>query len=76
MTSYQEAVAALWGKAGACVHDSYTRHRAKYFPHLPEQVPIVIAERMRCLGNADPAVLRDTPASRSTPPGSGACRPP
>jgi hypothetical protein len=61
MTSYREAATALWGQAGAYIHDSYARSRAAYFPHLPEQVPIVIAERMRCLGTADPAALRDTP---------------
>ena len=61
MTSYLEAAAVLWGEAGAYVHDSYARSRAKYFPRLPEQIPIVIAERMRCLGTTDPAALRHSP---------------
>jgi hypothetical protein len=32
MTSCREAAAALWGEAGAYVHDSYARGRATPLP--------------------------------------------
>jgi len=42
MTSYRDAAIALWGAAGAYVHDSYARMREMYLPDLPPGVPIVI----------------------------------
>lgn len=52
MTSYRDAAVALWGEAGAYVHDTYSRLRAELFPELPEQLPIVIGLTAygRCLG--------------------------
>jgi hypothetical protein len=38
---YREAATALWGEAGAYVHDAYDRWRCLY-PELPERLPITI----------------------------------
>jgi hypothetical protein len=39
---YRDAAITLWGEAGAYCHDAYARLRAKHYPELPTQLPIVI----------------------------------
>jgi len=50
-TGYRAAATALWGGAGAYVHDSYTR-MLPMFPGLPPELPIVIGLTAygKCLG--------------------------
>jgi len=40
--SYRAAAEVLWGGAGVYVHDAYAHLRAKHFPDLPDELPIVI----------------------------------
>lgn len=42
---YRAAAVALWGDAGAHVHDCY-QHWLALFPELPEYMPIVIGLRV------------------------------
>ena len=39
--NYEEAARALWGEAGAFIHQCYQKH-LHLFPGLPEQLPMVI----------------------------------
>ena len=50
-TSYRDAATALWGEAGAYVHDAYNRWLPR-FPELPDELPIVIGITAygRCIG--------------------------
>lgn len=41
-TTYRDAAIALWGDAGAYVHDTYTKIRSEHYPELPEQLPITM----------------------------------
>lgn len=41
MTTYRDAAVALWGEAGAYVHDAYARWLHLY-PELPDELPIVV----------------------------------
>jgi hypothetical protein len=54
-TSYRDAAVALWGDAGAYVHDAYDRWHHLY-PELPDTLPIVmgITAYGKCIGLTRP----------------------
>lgn len=50
--TYREAAAVFWGQAGVYAYDAYDRVRARLYPELPAQLPIVIGLTAygHCLG--------------------------